>query len=258
MDCVFIKARKISKALKGNRGSVIKYSKYILRELPKVDYSDKGRLIESGIFGTDETAEEFWKKVEERENQTKRKSSARFAKEYIVALPYQLPLQEKIFLAKEIGKGLANDGRRVVQFALHEPDKEGDERNWHIHFLLSERAYINKTFAETKNRDWNSKAWLNRHKIGIGKFINESMTKFKLPPIKIKMTEEDKENAVPDRTERQIHAKRAKEKKSVRTALNEVRNQLFDLELNNELRKQGLSDNKQHVKKRQNISHDML
>ena len=54
MDCVFIKARKISKSLKGNRGSVVNYSKYLTRELQGVDYKDKGRILDCGIVGTDE------------------------------------------------------------------------------------------------------------------------------------------------------------------------------------------------------------
>ena len=90
MDCVFIKARKISKSLKGNRGSVVNYSKYLTRELQDVDYKEKGGIIDCGIIGTDEKTLSFWKKAEERENQTKRKDSARFAKEYILALPHQL------------------------------------------------------------------------------------------------------------------------------------------------------------------------
>ena len=82
MDCVFVKARKISKSLKGNRGSAVNYSRYLDRTLKGVDYADKGKLLASGIDGTDEKPIEFWKKAESRELQTKRKDTARFAKEY--------------------------------------------------------------------------------------------------------------------------------------------------------------------------------
>jgi len=209
MDCVFVKARKISKALKSNRGSAVNYSKYLTRELQGIDYTDKGNILASGIVGTAENPLDFWQKAEERENQTKRKDSARFAKEYIVGLPHNLPIEEQTELCKIIAEKLSKGGR-VVQWVQHEPDKEGDERNFHCHFLMSEREYQNGVFAEKKNRDWNSKKCLADHKKEIGQEINLVLERLQLPKIKIEIEEE--RETIQDRTESQIRAERAEKK----------------------------------------------
>jgi hypothetical protein len=210
MDCVFVKARKISKALKSNRGSAVNYSKYLTRELPGIDYTDKGNILASGIEGTTEKPLEFWTKAEERENQTKRKDSARFAKEYIMALPHNLSIEEQSRLCKTIAEKLSKGGR-VVQWVHHEPDKEGDERNYHCHFLMSEREYKNGIFAEKKNRDWNSKKCLADHKKEIGNEINLVMERYNLPQWSVEIGE-DVEPKI-DKTENQIRAERAERKK---------------------------------------------
>lgn len=226
MDCVFVKARKISKALKSNRGSAVNYSKYLTRELQGIDYTDKGNILASGLVGTAESPLDFWRKAEERENQTKRKDSARFAKEYIVALPHNLPIDEQSRLCKTLAEKLAKGGR-VVQWVHHEPDKEGDERNFHCHFLMSEREYQNGVFAEKKNRDWNSKKCLADHKKEIGQEINLVLEKLQLPKIKIEIEEE--REAIQDRTERQIRAERA-EKKALSKAEKKIK--LAEVKLN--------------------------
>ncbi len=210
MDCVFVKARKISKALKSNRGSAVNYSKYLTREMKGIDYTDKGEILASGIVGTAESPLDFWRKAEERENQTKRKDSARFAKEYIMALPHFLPIEEQSRLCKTIAEKLSKGGR-VVQWVHHEPDKEGDERNYHCHFLMSEREYKNGIFAEKKNRDWNSKKCLADHKKEIGNEINKALERFNLPQWSVEIGE-DVEPKI-DKTENQIRAERAERKK---------------------------------------------
>jgi len=211
MDCVFIKARKISKSLKGNRGSVVNYSKYLTRELQNVDYSEKGEIIDCGIVGTDEKTLSFWKKAEDRENLSKRKDSARFAKEYILALPHQLPPEEQNRICKEVAEYLAKENR-VVAWYQHAPDKDGDERNFHCHFLMSEREYINGQFAEKKNRTWNEKSFLSQQKKEIGQEINRHLERYGLEPIKIEI--EDERETVPDKTEKQIKAERALKKRA--------------------------------------------
>lgn len=226
MDCVFVKARKISKALKSNRGSAVNYSKYLTRELPGIDYTDKGNILASGIEGTTEKPLEFWTKAEERENQTKRKDSARFAKEYIMALPHNLSIEEQSRLCKTIAEKLSKGGR-VVQWVHHEPDKEGDERNYHCHFLMSEREYKNGIFAEKKNRDWNSKKCLADHKKEIGNEINLVMERYNLPGWSVEIGE-DVEPKI-DKTENQIRAERAERKKLSKT---EKKLKLAEVKLN--------------------------
>lgn len=211
MNTIFVKARNISKSLKGNRGSAVNYAKYILRKMKGVDYTDKGEIIASGIEGTEESPIDFWTKAEARENQTKRKDTARFAKEYIMALPHEIPKEEMQKICESVAKILAKDNR-VVQWAMHEPDKtEGSsENNFHCHFLMSEREYENGIFAETKNRDWNKKSFLQKHKKEIGAEINKVLERFNLPQWSVEIGE-DVEPKI-DRTESQIRAERANRK----------------------------------------------
>lgn len=211
MNTIFVKARNISKSLKGNRGSAVNYAKYILREMKGVDYTDKGEILASGIEGTDESPIDFWTKAEEREKQTKRKDTARFAKEYIMALPHEIPKEEMQKICESVAKNLAKD-KRVVQWALHEPDRtEGSsENNFHCHFLMSEREYINGIFAETKNREWNKKSFLQKHKKEIGEEINKALERYNMPKWSVEIGE-DVEPKI-DRTESQIRAERANQK----------------------------------------------
>lgn len=228
MDCVFVKARKISKSLKGNRGSAVNYSKYLDRTLKGVEYSDKGRLLASGIDGTNEKPIEFWKKAEARELQTKRKDTARFAKEYIVGLPHNLPIEEMKNISETISKELSKNGR-VVSWYLHEPDRDDESNgfNFHSHFLMSEREYKNGKFAEIKNREWNTKATLQSHKKVIGGFINERLAELGLPQIKIEVQEEQAIGI--NKTENQIKAEK-QNRKNLRKADRKIK--LAEVKLN--------------------------
>ncbi len=211
MNTIFVKARKISKSLKGQRGSVVNYAKYIMRELPGVDYSEKGEILASGILGTNETPLEFWKKAEQRENQTKRKDTARFAKEYIMALPAELSQSEMLKICEEVAKKLSS-GNRVVQWAMHEPDsiENNSDKNFHCHYIMSEREYVNGIFSETKNRDWNTKQFLRKHKNEIGEIINQTLERNNLSKWKIEIGEEE---PIIDKSENQIRAEKANLKK---------------------------------------------
>ena len=229
MNTIFVKARKISKSLKGNRGSAVNYEKYLTRQLQGVDYSDKGEVLAMGFSGIEsERAKDFWKMAEERESQTKRKDTARFAKEYIMALPAELPIAEQTELCKRVADILGK-GNRAVKWYHHEPDKtEGSsERNFHCHFLMSEREYENGVFAETKNRDWNSKAFLQKHKKEIGAEINRTLERYNLPKWSVEIGE-DAEPKI-DRTESQVRAERAN-KKAWRKAENKLK--LAEVKLN--------------------------
>lgn len=228
MDCVFVKARKISKSLKGNRGSAVNYSKYLDRTLKGVDYADKGKLLASGIGGTDEKPIEFWKKAEARELQTKRKDTARFAKEYIVGLPHNLPIEVMKNISETISKELSKNGR-VVSWYLHEPDRDDESNgfNFHSHFLMSEREYKNGKFAEIKNREWNTKATLQSHKKVIGGFINERLAELGLPQIKIEVQEEQAIGI--NKTENQIKAEK-QNRKNLRKADRKIK--LAEVKLN--------------------------
>ena len=156
MNTVFVRAKPISR---GNGQSSVACSAYrscsnLLdeREEKTHFYSRKSGLIACGIQApNDEEVERqrLWNLVEQSEN----RKDARTAKEYIIAIPYYLPDQDKIETIKKIAKHLSKDGR-VVDWAIHSPNKKGDNRNFHCHMMMTERSWANGELSKKKNI-WN-------------------------------------------------------------------------------------------------------
>lgn len=211
MDCIFIKARNISRRNRGRRGSAVDYARYLARlSLPKVDYKDKGELLDSGIVGSYGINKgDFWKLAEAREKQTKRAADARYAKEYILGLPYNLSIDDKKALCYNIANMLAENGR-VIDWYFHAPDKSGgSDKNWHCHFMMSERGFNGKQFEQKKNIDWKKKEYLANNKRTIGRVINEVMQKRGLNPLDLRTAEEKgQEEVVADVHEGRAYARR--------------------------------------------------
>lgn len=67
------------------------------------------------------------------------RSNARVARELEVALPAELTEQQRKVLALELGQMLVDRYNAVVLVALHTPSKQGDQRNYHTHLLMSAR-----------------------------------------------------------------------------------------------------------------------
>lgn len=80
-------------------------------------------------------AKVFWDANEAWET----RANARVARELEVSLPDELvPLQRKE-LALELGQLLVDRYQAVVLVAIHEPSGRGDQRNHHVHLLMSAR-----------------------------------------------------------------------------------------------------------------------
>jgi ATP-dependent exoDNAse (exonuclease V) alpha subunit len=78
---------------------------------------------------------ELWNAAEKIE----KRKDARTAREWEVALPDELGAAERRELAVRFARGLAQKYGCAVDVALHEPDREGDQRNWHAHLLATTR-----------------------------------------------------------------------------------------------------------------------
>ncbi len=185
MNTVFVRAKPISR---GNGQSSVACSAYrscsnLLdeREEKTHFYSRKSGLIACGIQApNDEEVERqrLWNLVEQSEN----RKDARTAKEYIIAIPYYLPDQDKIETIKKIAKHLSKDGR-VVDWAIHSPNKKGDNRNFHCHMMMTERSWANGELSKKKNREWNTKEYLANHKKEIADIFNERLRELGLSEI---------------------------------------------------------------------------
>ncbi|WP_241899048.1 MobA/MobL family protein, partial [Stenotrophomonas maltophilia] len=65
--------------------------------------------------------------------------NARTARELEVALPAELNEAQRRALACDLGQMLVDRYQVAVLVAVHEPDKNGDERNHHVHLLMTPR-----------------------------------------------------------------------------------------------------------------------
>ena len=78
---------------------------------------------------------ELWNKAEAAEV----RKNARVAREVLVALPHELDQVQRRELAKSIAQGLADRYGTAGTLAVHHPDREGDNRNHHVHILMTTR-----------------------------------------------------------------------------------------------------------------------
>jgi len=103
--------------------------------------------------------EQLTNAIERREDRSTRRNEAQLAREYVIALPHELDAQQREHLLKNIIKEGATRKGMVAMWAIHEPDREGDNRNHHAHVILTMREIDPADpdgFGE-KARDWNSK-----------------------------------------------------------------------------------------------------
>lgn len=104
----------------------------------------------------------------------KRKNST-VAREIVVALPAEIDGQGRTRIVREFAEKLAEKHRCAVDYAIHQPNAKGDDRNHHAHILMSTRRLTADGFTE-KTREWDDRksgtveywraAWaehLNRH-----------------------------------------------------------------------------------------------
>ena len=82
-----------------------------------------------------QSGSELWNKAEAAEV----RKNARVAREVLVALPHELDQVQRRELAKSIAQSLADRYGTAGTLAVHHPDREGDNRNHHVHILMTTR-----------------------------------------------------------------------------------------------------------------------
>lgn len=87
---------------------------------------------------------QLWNKAEAAET---RKNST-VAREFEIALPSELSREQRKALALEFATHLASEHRCAADVAIHEPGREGDNRNHHAHILLTTRRLTAEGFTE--------------------------------------------------------------------------------------------------------------
>ena len=122
------------------------------------DYRRRSGVVSSHIVLPDEHPEwatnrnQLWSQVELAE---KRKNSV-VAREVEIALPAELDAAERERLAVGFTAELVNRYGVAAEISVHEPSREGDQRNHHAHILISTRRLLGDGFAE-KTRELDDK-----------------------------------------------------------------------------------------------------
>ena len=128
------------------------------REGKTFDYTHKGGIESRGIYAPDgapewaKNREQLWNAVELTET---RKNST-VAREFEVAFPAELNKLQRMQLVSGFVKEIVARHQCVVDVAMHEPSREGDERNHHAHILMTTRRIDHTGFTE-KTRELDEK-----------------------------------------------------------------------------------------------------
>jgi hypothetical protein len=84
------------------------------------------------------------------------RKDAQLAREVQLSLPHELNFEQRkalvcAFVQREfVGRGM------IADIAMHKPDRGGDQRNFHVHIMLTTREVGPDGFGK-KNRNWNSR-----------------------------------------------------------------------------------------------------
>ncbi|EQD74392.1 MobA/MobL family protein, partial [mine drainage metagenome] len=114
------------------------------------DYSRKNGVEYCEIVLPKSAPKEFldrsllWNGAEASEG---RKNSV-VAREFEVALPSELSPSERIELVRDLAQSIVDKHLVGVDFAIHSPGKDGDQRNHHAHVLCTTRRLWSGGFGE--------------------------------------------------------------------------------------------------------------
>ena len=104
-------------------------------------------ILPNGIEKTISSSE-LWNKAELAEN----RKDARVGREWVIGLPSELDKEQRKELAQNLAKDLAERYQVATQIAIHEPNKHGDQRNYHVHILTTTRK-IDQNLNLTEKSD---------------------------------------------------------------------------------------------------------
>lgn len=111
------------------------------------DYTHKSGVIENRLVfprGVKFDRQELWNLAEQAE---KRKDS-RIAREILIALPHEISQNERKNLVNEFVENIVNQYGIAVDVSWHQPDRQGDQRNFHAHLLLTTRQITSQGFSD--------------------------------------------------------------------------------------------------------------
>lgn len=123
------------------------------------DYSKKPGLEWNGIFAPKNTPAwlldrgRLWNEIERCEDRSTRPDQAQLARDFKIALPHELNADQRRQLVTDFARELSRKGM-ILDVAIHRPDPHSDERNFHVHMLVTMREVTPDGFGN-KVRAWN-------------------------------------------------------------------------------------------------------
>lgn len=142
------------------------------------DYRAKGGVLHSEILAPEDAPEwmrdrsQLWNAVERVE----KRRDAQLAREIQLSLPHELSHAQRVELVREFVADEFVSGGMIADFAVHAPDRGGDERNHHAHVLLTMRNLTGEGFGN-KNRDWNDTEQLEAWREDWAQAVNQALEK---------------------------------------------------------------------------------
>lgn len=122
----------------------------------KHDYTKKQGVLHTKIITPDNSQisrSDLWNMAEKSE----KRKDARVAREWLVALPHELNQQDRNQLAERFAHSLVQRYGCAADIAIHTPDKEGDNRNYHAHILLTTRKLEHGQLTHKTHAEWSDK-----------------------------------------------------------------------------------------------------
>jgi hypothetical protein len=141
-----------------------------------VDYTRKQGIIENGIETPDHAPEwakdraKLWNAVEEKEN----RKNSQFAREFNIALPSELTPEQNKKMVQDFCKEQFTNRGIVADWAIHEPNRQGDERNIHAHIMTTTRKIDRDGWTE-KDREGNTRDRLKEIRQAWEKTVNKEL-----------------------------------------------------------------------------------
>ena len=156
------------------------------REGKTHDYSRKKGREASGMdqpqdgaaWGRDRS--KLWNGAEKRErNKDKRakakdKANAQTARDLMFTYPVELSKEGRAKIAGIVARYLVSVSAVAVDWSIHEPGKDGDERNHHCHMMFTTRRMTAKGLGE-KTREWDDLKTGPKLSKALRKFIADTL-----------------------------------------------------------------------------------
>ena len=142
------------------------------------DHSDRQDVMHKEIMLPSQFAKDDMAWAQDRANlwntaeSAEKRINSRVAREYLVALPVELPHEHRLDLVRGFSRELVERYRFAVDVAIHAPrDFPGsDPRNFHAHLLATTREVTTGGLGAKTTVEWSD---ADRRRIGLSSAVNE-------------------------------------------------------------------------------------